>query len=108
MPELRRRLLWLCLLPALLACLDGALTLVGQSAEYWAGNYARVNESSPTFNHMLARHPLAFVAGVAGWILVFTSLILLLPQTLALTISIAVTIGHTWGAASSCCSGEHV
>ena len=101
MLQLRRRLLGLCLLPALLACLDSTLTLAAQSKEYWAGNYARVNEMSPTFHQLLAYHPLAFVAGEAGWILIFTGMILLMPQTLALIMSIAVTLGHTGGAASS-------
>jgi hypothetical protein len=100
MPQLRRRLLGLCLLPTLLACLDSALTLGGQSAAYWAGNYSRVNEASPTFHQLLAYHPLAYFAGQAGWILVFTLMILLMPQTLALMTSIAVTLGHTLGAAS--------
>jgi hypothetical protein len=98
MPRFQRRLLGLCIPPAALATLDGALTLAGQSAEYWAGNYARVNEMSPTFNHLLTYHPLAFAAGWLGWILIFCGMILLLPQTLALTTSIAVTVGHTLGA----------
>lgn len=99
-PQLPKRLLGLCLVPVLLASLDGALTLSGQSPEYWAGNYSRVNEGSPMMHRWLAYHPLAYVSGLAGWVLVFTLLILLTPQTLALTISIAVTLGHTLGAAS--------
>jgi hypothetical protein len=81
----------------ILAILDGALTLTGQSADYWAGNYGNVNEMSPTFNHLLSYHPLAFAAGWLGWVVVFCGLILLLPQTLALTTSIAVTVGHVLG-----------
>src|SRR5262245_1814193 len=100
MPQLRHRLFGLCLLPTLLACLDFGLTLGGQPAEYWVGNYSRVNELSPTFHQLLAWHPLALVAGTVLWILIFVSLILLLPQTLALTLSIAVVLGHTLGATS--------
>jgi hypothetical protein len=84
--------------PLVLASLDAALTLAGQPPEYWRGDYARVNELSPTFNQLLAIHPLAFVAGFIGWLLAFTCLILLFPRTLALATSIAVAIGHTWGA----------
>ena len=98
MGPILRRLLGLCLPPALLALFDAALTLFGQSAAYWAGNYAQVNEQSPTFHQLLATHPLAFTAGLVAWVLVFSGLILLLPQTLAMTASIAVAIGHTWGA----------
>lgn len=98
MPRFQQRLLGLCVPPAALAFLDGALTLAGQTAEYWAGNYRRVNEVSPTFHHLLSYHPLAFAAGLLAWVLVFCGMILLMPQTLALTTSIAVTVGHTWGA----------
>jgi hypothetical protein len=98
MGQFCRRLFGLCLSPAAAATLDAALTLRGQSAEYWAGNYAGVNELSPTFHHLLAYHPLAFVAGFLAWLLIFGTMILLLPRMLALAISLAVTIGHTWGA----------
>jgi hypothetical protein len=99
-PPLRRRVLGLCGPPALMGLLDGTLTLAGQSTDYWAGHYAAVNELSPTFNHLLAYHPLAFVAGLAGWIALFVCLILLLPQTLALTAGIAIAMAHTAGACS--------
>ena len=98
MGQVCRRLFGLCLPSAAAASLDAVLTLRGQSAEYWAGNYARVNELSPTFHHLLAYHPLAFVAGILAWLLIFGTIILLLPRMLALAMSLAVTIGHTWGA----------
>ena len=46
----RQRFLGLCLPALAFAVLDGTLTLAGQSAEYWGGAYARVNEASPTFH----------------------------------------------------------
>jgi hypothetical protein len=95
-----RRLLGLCLPPLALCALDGTLTLIGQSARYWAGDYARVNEGSPTFNHLLQIHPAAYVVGILVWAGVFVSILLLLPDTLALIVSIAVTLGHTVGAAT--------
>jgi hypothetical protein len=100
MKGVTRRLLGLCL-PALLAwALDNSVTLVGQSPAYWAGNYAAVNEGSPTFNQLLQIHPTAFALGAVVWAGVFTGIILLLPDVLALIISIAVTLGHTVGAAT--------
>ena len=94
------RVLGLCL-PALLLCaLDNTMTLLGQSAAYWAGDYLRVNEASPTFNHLLQIHPAAFIAGMVVWMAVFVGMILLLPDTLALIVSIAVTFGHTAGTAT--------
>jgi hypothetical protein len=90
--------LGLCLPPLLFCALDGVLTLAGQSELYWAGNYRAVDESFPTFNHLLRLHPAAFAAGLLVWAGVFVGLILLLPDTPALITSIAVTFGHTAGA----------
>ncbi len=95
-----RRLMGLCLPPLALCALDGTLTALGQSAAYWAGDYTRVNEASPTFNHLLEIHPAAYAVGVLAWAAVFVGIILLLPDTLALIVSITVTFGHTVGAAS--------
>jgi hypothetical protein len=100
MDGLKRRLLGLCLPPLLLCLLDNTLTLVGQSAQYWAGNYLRANEGSPTFHQLLQTHPAAFIAGSAIWAMVFVGGILLLPDTLALIASIAITFGHTIGVAT--------
>jgi hypothetical protein len=100
MTGVRQRFLGLGLPPLLFAVLDSSLTLAGQSAEYWSGRYERVNEMSPTFQQLLAIHPLAFVGGELVWVAVFLGIILLLPDTLALMASIAVTFGHTVGAAT--------
>jgi hypothetical protein len=97
---IKRRFLGLCLPPLLFCLLDDALTLLGQSAEYWAGDYARVNEGSPTFHDLLQIHPAAFLLGNLIWILIFVVGIFLLPDALALILSIAVTFGHTAGAAT--------
>ena len=94
------RLLGLCVPPLLLLILDVSLTLLGQSSAYWAGDYSAVREGSPTFHHLLAIHPAAFAAGLLTWAAVFVALILLLPDTLALILGIAVTFGHTVGAAT--------
>ena len=97
---LRSRLVGLCLPPLVLCCLDGALTLWGQSPEYWSGVYAATNEASPTLHQLLQHHPLAFVAGLTLWSTAFISVILLLPDTLALLVSVAITFGHTAGSAT--------
>jgi hypothetical protein len=100
MLHLRRRLLGLCLVPALLACLDGWVTLHGQPREYWAGNHAQVIEGSPTFHKLLTCGPPAYIAGLSVWVLAFVGMILLMPSTLALAVSIALTLGHAIGASS--------
>jgi hypothetical protein len=100
MNAIKHRFVGLCLPPLLLCLLDASLTLMGQSPEYWSGNYAAVNEASPTMNHLLQMHPLVFVAGLLIWTAVFVSVLFLLPDTLALGISIALTFGHTAGSAT--------
>jgi hypothetical protein len=100
MSGVKQRFLGLCLPPLLLCILDFVVTMVGQSAQYWAGNYASVNEGSPTFHDLLQTHPAAFIAGGAVYVVVFVSLILLLPDMLALIVSVSTTIGHTEGAAT--------
>lgn len=100
MSGIRNRLLGLCLPPVLLCAFDNTVTLLGQSAEYWAGDYLRVNEASPTFHHLLQIHPLAFAVGIMAWMAVFVGIILLSPDILALIVSIAVTFGHAAGAAT--------
>lgn len=94
------RFLGLCLPPILYCLIDDGLTLIGQPAEYWAGDYSRVNEGSPTFHYLLSIHPMAFVAGAFLWICLFVAILLLLPETLALIMSIAIVFGHTAGAAT--------
>lgn len=96
----RPRSLWLVVPPILLCCLDFGLTLYGQSDAYWAGNYSDVNEISPSFGKYLSTHPLAFVFAGLVWISIFSSLIAILPETIGMTISICVVIGHMTGAAS--------
>jgi hypothetical protein len=93
-----RRFLGLCV-PFLLAmAVDGYVTLAGQPAEYWNGDYNRVNEGSVTFKDLLLTHPFAFIAGLVINGAIVSMLILLLPRLLALMTSLTATIGHTWGA----------
>lgn len=100
METLRQRLLGLCLPPLVLCLVDATVTLVGQPAQYWAGDYASLSEGSPTFHQLLELHPAAFAAGILVWVLVFVSAILLLPGVLALVASLVVTFAHAAGAAT--------
>ena len=100
MLQFRRRFVGLCLVPIFLAALDGWVTLHGQSKEYWDGNHSQVNENTPIFHIFLSHGPLAFTTGLAVWVLAFVGMILLLPQTLALAMCLAITLGHTTGASS--------
>lgn len=100
MGNLRRRLIGLCLVPVLLAVLDGSVTLIGQPAAYWAGDYSRVLEGTPGFRILLSHGPVSYIAGLAVWVLAFVGMILLLPSTPALAVCLMFTLGHTIGAFS--------
>jgi hypothetical protein len=100
MPQWRRRLLGLCLVPFLLAVVDGSLTLNGQPRAYWAGDHSQVIEGTPLFYILLRHGPAAYIAGLAGWVLAFVGMILLLPPTLALAVCLGFTLGHAIGAFS--------
>src|SRR5215470_9031853 len=89
---------WLVVPPVVMCALDFVLTMHGQSAEYWAGNYAKVNEWSPSFCYYLTLHPVVFVAAGLLWIALFSAIILVAPERLAMTTSVAIVIGHMWGA----------
>jgi hypothetical protein len=100
MRNLRRRLIGLCLVPVLLAALDGSVTLIGQPPAYWAGDYSKVVEGTPGFRILLTHGPAAYIAGLAVWVMAFVGMILLLPSTLALAVCLQFTLGHTIGAFS--------
>ena len=100
MLHLRRRFVGLCLLPILLCGLDTALTLSQQPPEYWAGDYARASEGNRWYYRLMSHHPLTFLAWEAASLAVLSGIILLSPQTVALTISIAVTLGYTVGSST--------
>jgi hypothetical protein len=91
---------WLLIPPIALCIVDNGLTLYGQSDEYWNGDYASVNELSPSFARYLAIHPLAFVAAGLLWMAIFSTLIGLLPRFWAVFITIGIVLGHMTGAAS--------
>ena len=101
MAHWQRRLLGLgfpCLLPFLL---DTGLTLRAQPAAYWAGNYGfMLTERSPFLRALYTWHPLAAVAGYALWAAIIAGLLVLLPECLAVILSLAVGVCHIGGAYS--------
>ena len=91
---------WLLLPPIAICALDIAITLYGQSDRYWAGDYASVNEVSPSFGRYLAIHPTAFIAAGMLWIVIFSLIIALLPRFWATFTSVGVVLGHMTGSTS--------
>jgi hypothetical protein len=95
---MRNRKLWLCMPATVLFLIDHTATLWFQPVQYWRGNYAEAQENCPPYLWLLQQHPLAGGAGAVGYVLAFWSLIVMLPWRLALLCSLALTLGHTWGA----------
>ncbi len=90
--------LWLCLPFAVLSIIDFGLTLAGQPVPYWQGYHNRINEIFPLFAWALRNGPLIFLYTVLLWIFVFSVLILVLPNVFSQILSLALVIGHTFGA----------
>jgi hypothetical protein len=93
-----RKKLWLCLPFAVLAVIDFGLTLSGQSRAYWEGDHSAVNEIFPLLAWGLRHGPALFLLICLLWILVFSALIAALPDIVSQILSLALVIGHTWGA----------
>jgi hypothetical protein len=91
---------WLLLGPLLFCILDGALTLQGQSHEYWEGRFDLAEEMNPLGLWPLQRGPSVFAIALLCWITVFCLGIVLLPENLARPLAFAVQLGHSLGAAS--------
>src|SRR4051794_29710985 len=93
----RLRRLWLALPPLLVCLADQVMTLSGQPAAYWAGDYSKPQEGSPQGYWLLAQHPLAYVAGAAGYMFAFTVVIMFLPRLMAQMLAVGLVMGHAWG-----------
>jgi hypothetical protein len=98
MPDWKRRLLGMGI-PCLVAfLLDSGLTLHGQPSKYWAGDYTYTTEGAPLMRRLYLIHPLAAVAGYLLWVSLMFGLLVLLPEVLAVILSIAIVFGHVAGA----------
>jgi hypothetical protein len=100
MADMRRRLIGFGLPFLLLWALDLALTLHGQPPEYWAGDYGQTTEGGAFYRRLYILHPLAGVGGHLLWCVIVVGLLVLLPEVLAVVLTLAAAFGHTWGAAT--------
>ena len=91
------RRLWL-LLPALgLYAADLGLTLTGQPAAYWGGDYSKAVEHNPLAYPILARHPVWFVGTGLAWAVVFSTVIVLWRSRVSDWIAVLLAFGHALG-----------
>ena len=90
----------MCLGPVIFSILDEVLTLLGQPAEYWSGNFDQVLEWNPLANWALCQDPTYFVIGSLFWAVIYCTSILCLPANAARVLAFLVQFGHTLGASS--------
>ena len=88
----------MCCGPVVACLCDLPVTLTGQSAEYWSGNWAAVTEGNPIPHWLLTQHPLALCGGIAVWIAVFCTAILRLRPQPARVVAFVVMLGHATAA----------
>jgi hypothetical protein len=94
------RRLWL-LLPALcLYSADVALTVIGQPAAYWGGDYSQAVEHNPLAHPLLSWHPALFVGVALGWAVAFGTVVMLWRNRLSDWFAILLALGHAVGGSS--------
>lgn len=89
--------LWLCLPIIVADILDGTETLLGQPAEYWNGSRNLVNEFNPMARWFLEIHPAALLIYVIFDLLIVSTLIMILPLTIAKIFSVFWTMSGAIG-----------
>lgn len=88
------------LLPCIfLWLLDVILTLVGQSSEYWAGNFSEAKELNPLFHWFLSNGPGIFLVAAIAYILLLVVIFFLVPLRVGIITAYIVSIAHLIGAA---------
>jgi hypothetical protein len=80
--------------------LDVTLTMTGQSADYWQGNYRDVLEWNPVTYQLLAWHPLVALSAGLLWAIVFSAIIIWWRHPLARVLAFGLTFGHALGSCS--------
>jgi hypothetical protein len=75
---------------------DYAVTMWGQPAHYWAGDYGAAFEANPVVFWCMALHPAAFHTLTFVWIACFSLVILKIPRVLALMVALCITFSHAF------------
>lgn len=88
--------LWLYLPVLVFGSTFYVLTLVYQSSSYWAGNYADA-WATARWQWFLAVHPMAFVGGAIGELLIVLAVVLVLPTRIAKVFALWVALWQLFG-----------
>jgi len=90
----------MCIGPIAACLTDLGVTLAGQPAKYWSGDYALVLEGNPIPRWLLQQHPLVLVAVIVAWIFLFVATIARLSKAPAQIVAFAILMGHTFSAST--------
>lgn len=91
---------WLVVPLAAALTADVALTLGGQPAAYWAGDFTLAEEANPIGFELLARSPCLFALAAAGWLLALALAVLRAPAVGAAWLAGGCTLAHALGGCS--------
>lgn len=92
--------MWLCLPAVAMYLADVALTLCGQSSDYWRGHYGEAHEVNPVAYWLLAGNPWLFLVTALLWLAMYSVVMMFAPITVGRGLSLFVTVAHAFGAAS--------
>jgi hypothetical protein len=79
---------------------DVVLTLVGQPAAYWAGNYGSVVEFNPIAYQFLAAGPVWCLLAAVVWLLLLGAVVLAWRHPVTDWIAYLLALGHAVGGSS--------
>jgi hypothetical protein len=94
------RRIWLVGLAVTLFAVDVALTLSGQQAEYWAGDYGALIEGNPVAVPLLLRGPWAFLTAALLWCVAILFILGRWRHPIADWCAVLIAFGHALGGAS--------
>ena len=89
--------LWLCLPAVITHLFDSVVTLLGQSSEYWGGQYNQVTEFNPVSHFALVTHPLVYLVYTVLQFIIVSVLIIVFPLMISKVFSTAWTMGSATG-----------
>lgn len=92
--------LWLLAPAAILYVTDVGLTLAGQSAAYWAGDYGTAVEANPIAHLLLAHSPWLFVGLAVVWLALFSVVLIGWQHPWVGWVAVIVATAHAIGGAS--------
>jgi hypothetical protein len=89
------------LIPCLfLWLLDLIATLLGQSSDYWVGNFSAAKELNPLFLYFISKGPAIFLVASVTYILLLVIILFLIPLRIAILTAFIASIVHLIGATS--------